>query len=110
MAGRIGLETDLTNVNLAAGETGVVRVTLTNLGAVVDAFDLSIRNLDPSWYDLTPARLSLFPRAQGIATMLLHPPVAARAHAGEYNFDVVATSRDANSEFDSLPLRIMLAA
>src|ERR1700704_5462433 len=98
MAGRIGLETDVTNVDLAAGQTAVVRVTLTNFGAVVDAFDLSIRNLDPSWYELTPARLSLFPKAKGIATLILHPPVAARALAGEYNFEIVAASRDASSE------------
>jgi len=109
MAGRIGLETDNTSVNLAAGETSVISVIVTNGGAVVDAFDLAVRNLDPSWYELTPARLSLFPKAQGVATLILHPPAAARALAGEYNFELVATSRDANSEFTSLPMRITLA-
>jgi hypothetical protein len=110
MAGRIGLETGNPSVNLAAGETNVISITVTNGGAVVDAFDLTVRNLDPSWYELTPSRLSLFPKAQGVATLILHPPAAARALAGEYNFELVATSRDANSEFASLPMRIMLAA
>ena len=110
MASRIGLETDSANVNLAAGETSVVPVRVTNYGAVVDAFDLVVNNLDPSWYDLTPARLSLFPKATGVTILNLHPPLAARALAGDYNFELVATSRDANSENTILPLRISLAA
>lgn len=110
MAGRIGLETDSANVNLAAGETSVVPVRVTNYGAVVDAFDLVVNNLDPSWYDLTPAKLSLFPKATGVAILNLHPPVTARALAGDYNFELVATSRDAAGEITTLPLRISLAA
>src|SRR5688500_14788982 len=109
MAGRIVIEASEKSLNLAAGERGLITITLTNAGNVVDAFDLVVRDLDPSWYTLTPARLSLFPKAKGVATLQLHPILSPRAAAGNYPFQIVATSRDAADETATLPLSLTLA-
>jgi hypothetical protein len=109
MAGRIGIESSEKSLNLAAGERGVITITLTNAGNVVDAFDITVRDLDPSWYTLTPARLSLFPKAKGVTILQIHPVLSARAEAGNYPFQVVVTSRDAADETATLPLQLTLA-
>jgi hypothetical protein len=109
-SGRIGLETDVTEVSLQAGESAPLQITITNNGYVVDAFDLSVSALDPSWYTLAPARVSLFPHAGATATLQIHPPPQATALAGDYAFELVAISRDDPTEVARLPLRLWLAA
>ena len=110
MAGRIGIEASEKSLNLAAGERSVVTITLTNAGNVVDAFDLTVRDLDPTWYTLTPTRVSLFPKATGVSTLQIHPPLTTKALAGDYPFTIEAASRDAVEESATLAMRLTLAA
>jgi hypothetical protein len=109
-SGRIGVETDVNEVSLQAGESAPIQVTVTNNGYVVDAFDLSVAALDPSWYTLTPTRVSLFPHARATATLQIHPPPHAAALAGDYAFELVAVSRDDPTEIVKVPLRLWLIA
>jgi hypothetical protein len=110
MAGRIVIESSEKGLNLAGGERGLITLTLTNASNVVDAFDVAINDLDPAWYTLTPNKVSLFPKAKGVTTLQLHPPMSSRHPAGDYPFTVVVTSRDAADETATLPLQITLAA
>lgn len=48
-------------VQVAPGNTGAISVTVTNSSAVIDAYRVQVFGLDPSWVDIEPARLSLFP-------------------------------------------------
>ncbi|HYO49468.1 MAG TPA: hypothetical protein VEW94_06420 [Chloroflexia bacterium] len=110
MPGLIGLAADTQEATLSAGEVAVIQITITNGGYVVDAFDLTVRGIDPTWYTLAPARVSLFPHAKATVTLQLHAPAQAMAFAGDYAFEVVATSRDAPTESESLPMRMFVAA
>jgi hypothetical protein len=110
MPGLIGLAADTQEAMLSAGEVAVIQLTITNGGYVVDAFDVTVAGIDPTWYTLAPARVSLFPHAKATVTLQLHAPAQAMAFAGDYAFEVVATSRDAPTESASLPMRLFVAA
>src|SRR5687768_2686632 len=108
---RIGIEASTNEVNLAAGEGATVQLTIKNAGYVVDAFDLTVRGLNPTWYTIVPERLSLFPHASGSATLQIKPPVEqANVLAGDYAFEAIATSRDVPGESGVVPMRLWLAA
>ncbi len=110
MVAQIGLEADVADISLSPGETAVVQLTLSNLGQVVDAFDLLIRNLDPGWYTFKPAEVSLFPGDKAPITLLLHPPASASMRSGQFSFDVEAISRDNPDASTSLSIGFQLAA
>lgn len=110
MAGLIGLESNKREIVLTGGETDTVELTVTNGGYVVDAFDLSVPQLSADWYTLTPARISLFPNAKATATLQLHPSAEMMSLAGDYDFAVVAISRDTPGETTELPMRLTLLA
>jgi hypothetical protein len=110
MASRILLVPDKTDLQLSAGEADTVRLSITNAGPVVDAFELTISSIDPSWYTLTPTSLSLFPQDEAEATLVLHPPAGAAILAGSYAFEVVATSHDAPTEQSRVSISLTLAA
>jgi hypothetical protein len=48
-------------VAVAPGESGLISVAVTNSSAVIDAYRVQVFGLDPSWVEIEPARLSLFP-------------------------------------------------
>ncbi len=110
MSTRVGLTTDEKLIDMVAGGVGVVQITAVNMGSVVDAFDLQVRGLDPSWYTLTPERVSLFPGAKAAAVLQLRAPATALANAGTYTAEVVATSRDAPTESTSVAVQVVIAA
>src|SRR5262245_50554672 len=99
MSAQIGLENEARDISLEVGESAPVTFTITNAGNVVDAFDLSVRDLDPAWYTLTPERVSLFPHAEATVGLVVHPHAQGLAPAGDYTFEIVARSRaDTTSE------------
>src|SRR6266566_197869 len=110
MASRILLAPDKTELELSAGESDTVHLAITNAGPIVDAFELNVVNIDPSWYTLTPTSISLFPQDEAEATLELHPPPGATILAGTYTFEVVATSHDAPTEQSRVSFTLSLAA
>jgi len=48
-------------VEVAPGESGFVSVAITNTSGVIDAYRVQVFGLDPSWIEVEPSRLSLFP-------------------------------------------------
>src|SRR5205814_8188839 len=93
---------DVKEVRLSAGESTTIELTVSNYSDIVDAFDLTVNNLDPSWYTLTPESVSLFPRAQGTVKLQINPPAAAAALAGAYPFQIMAVSRDTPTEISNI--------
>ena len=59
-------------------------LALTNTGAVVDQFTLSLSGLDSDWYTLEPSSITLFPGASGQAEISVYPPAGSSAAAGAY--------------------------
>src|SRR4051794_9927491 len=110
MVSRILLVPDKTEINLSTGETDTVHLAISNAGPVVDAFELNVVGIDPSWYTFAPTSISLFPQDEAEATLELHPPAAVMILAGSYNFEVVATSHDAPTEQSRAAFSLSLAA
>ena len=48
-------------VEVSPGDSGFISVAITNTSAVIDAYQVQVFGLDPTWVDIEPARLSLFP-------------------------------------------------
>ncbi len=110
MSSRIGLEIDVNEIRVAAGENSKVKITVTNYSTVVDAFDLVVNNLESTWYTLTPERVSLFPHAQAEVIVEVKPPDGASMMAGVYPFQVVATSRDTPTEVSAAVIQLIVMA
>lgn len=80
---------------MSAGAAPVaVTLTLSNRSQVVDQFDLSVEGGEADWYEIAPARVSLFPGESATVTLRVHPPRRESVLAGQYNLVVRATSRD----------------
>lgn len=110
MVARIRLEPDVVEAELPAGGTAAIKVVVTNGGNIVDAFDLVARELDPAWYTLSPASVSLFPQAQSTVLLRLHPPAGFQTPAGTYPFALVATSRDQPGDSSEVTITLRVAA
>jgi len=85
---RIGLTVAPDRLALAPGGKADFTLIVTNQGQVVDTFDLVVEGVDPSWYTLTTASVSLFPGATDTLGLTVHlpetpagPPPAASAGA-----------------------------
>jgi hypothetical protein len=92
---RVSLSLSTGQVSLSPGDAAVtVDVTLANRSQVVDQFDLQLSGGQPDWYDVTPARVSLFPGESTVVKLALHPPRRENVLAGKYQIVVRATSRD----------------
>ncbi|HEY7268323.1 MAG TPA: hypothetical protein VH951_00720 [Dehalococcoidia bacterium] len=95
MQQRVTLSVATGAVSLSAGEAPVVLdVTLTNGSQVVDQYDITVTGGQPDWYDVSPARVSLFPGESTTVKLSLHPPRRQDVVAGRYPLQVKATSRD----------------
>jgi hypothetical protein len=55
------VEPSPTFLEITAGQPAHFRVGVVNTSTVIDAYRLQVYGLDPSWVEVTPARLSLFP-------------------------------------------------
>lgn len=49
------------SVAVVPGERGFISVSITNTSSVIDAYEVQVFGLDPSWIAVEPDRLSLFP-------------------------------------------------
>ena len=62
-------------VAVAPGESGSISVAVTNSSSVIDAYRVQVFGLDPSWVEIEPARLSLFPGETGNVEVKLQLPL-----------------------------------
>ena len=76
-----------------AGETAEAVLTVQNLGTKVDQYLIEVSGLDASWYTLSMASVSLFPRDQDKVLVKLHPTGEGASKGGEFPFAIKLTSR-----------------
>ncbi len=69
-------------------------VSVKNLSQVVDQYRLDIKGLDPRWYEIKVASVSLFPQDQDQLTIVFKPPKSSEALAGDHNFKIFLYSRE----------------
>ncbi|MEW6231986.1 MAG: hypothetical protein AB1566_06680 [Chloroflexota bacterium] len=100
MSEKIKVSLSATTFQVAPGASAEFTVTVQNLSEIVDQYTIEVLGLDPHWYTLSTAALSLFPQDEGQAQVSLHPPGGARA--GDYAFTIRATSRDNPAEQTSV--------
>lgn len=110
MASRIALTPEQSDLQLASGESLGIVFTVTNAGPVVDAFQLTMQNVDPTWYTLSPAQISLFPGDEADVNVQIHPPVGPSARAGTYAFQLLATSLDSPTDFTTVNITLTISA
>lgn len=68
-------------VEVAPGESGSISLAVTNTSSVIDAFQVQVFGLDPSWITVVPERLSLFPgQTEHVDIHVLLPPDYPASH------------------------------
>ncbi len=81
-------------VQVEPGESFTLSITLTNYGGQVDRFELSLPNLDASWYQFDYTEMQLYPDPPGNeGIVLLHLKIPATAVIGEM-FPVIEVRSD----------------
>ncbi|MEI8262063.1 MAG: hypothetical protein WCG77_11260, partial [Actinomycetes bacterium] len=86
------MELESSEITVSVGQSMRVKITLTNVGAVVETYELSVLGPAADWCSLVPAEVPLFPGDQGTATLVIRPPASANTLAGTYRVGILATS------------------
>jgi hypothetical protein len=86
------LETKSLAVN--PGEEAAASIRVRNTGQVVDQFTLSVLGDAQPWATVEPPTLSLFPGAEGTATVTFRPPKSAEVPAGPLPFGIRVDSKE----------------
>jgi beta-lactam-binding protein with PASTA domain len=84
--------------NVTPGQRAIILGQIRNESSIVDNYDLSVSGLPEGWWTVTPATAYLVPYGTGGAyeqevQVHLHPPKSPEAHAKDWPFEVVASSR-----------------
>ena len=85
---------DPRTVAATPGGTATVAVKLRNTGAVVDQFTFEVLGDAATWTTVEPATISLFPGAEGAATITFAPPRSPKVHAGRVTFGFRVVSKE----------------
>ena len=79
-------------VTASPGKPVRVKVTVRNVGPVVETYSLSSVGNGSEWVSLVPSELSLFPGDENSAAIVIKPPRASRVGAQTYPIGIKATS------------------
>ncbi|MCX6006934.1 MAG: hypothetical protein NTZ34_06695 [Chloroflexi bacterium] len=108
MSANIGVILGTTRLEVAAGSSAEISLTVRNLSQIVDHYIISIEGLDPTWWNISVPTFSLFPNDQGEAKISVHPPKEAEARAGGYSFRIKATSKADPQDFTTVEALLIL--
>lgn len=81
-------------VEVVPGSAATVQVTVRNTGTLVDQFSLEVLGDASAWATVEPSTLSLFPGAEGQASIKFAPPRVATVPAGTLVFGLRAGSHE----------------
>ena len=93
-------------VTATPGQPVRVKVTVRNVGPVVETYSLSSVGNGSGWVSLVPSELSLFPGDENSAAIVIKPPRASRVGAQTYPIGIKATSEVDPNESTVAELRI----
>jgi len=77
----------------SGGDTAEAVATVSNLGEVLDQYDLEIEGLDRTWYTIHALTVGLFPGDNSQVRISFHPPKRSDIRAGDYPFLLKAVSQ-----------------
>lgn len=75
------------------GQLYSTTVTVRNVSAIVESYDVTPIGPASPWVDVTPSVLSLFPGEEGQATISFRPPTSSTVVAGDYVVGIRAMSQ-----------------
>lgn len=84
----------MTALRLTPGGSVQCRVAVTNHGSVVESYNLRVTGDLATFASVEPSTLSLYPDAEGSATLTFDLPVDAPVEAGDVPFAVVVEPRE----------------
>jgi hypothetical protein len=79
-------------VEAAPGQPVRLKVTVRNVGPVVETYTLAVVGPEGSWLSVVPNEISLFPGAEGSAALMIKPGRTSKLPAGDYVVGVMARS------------------
>ena len=85
-------------VTATPGQPVRVKVTVRNVGPVVETYSLSSVGNGSGWVSLVPSELSLFPGDENSAAIVIKPPRSSRVGAQTYPIGIKATSEVDSNE------------
>jgi LysM repeat protein len=78
--------------SVESGQPVRIKVTVRNVGPVVEGYSLSIVGMANAWANIVPQDISLFPGDEAVATIIIKPPRASKILAGDYTIGIRARS------------------
>jgi len=81
-------------ISVAPGAEASVQIKVRNNGSVVDQMTISVLGGAADWSGVEPATLSLFPGAEGTATITFRPPRSSTVPAGQMPFGARVASQE----------------
>jgi len=81
-------------IEVSPGGEASLEIKVRNSGSVVDEMTVSVLGSAADWSSAVPPSLSLFPGAEGTATITFRPPRSASIPAGEMAFGVRVASQE----------------
>ncbi|MDA3642873.1 hydrolytic protein [Saccharopolyspora indica] len=76
-------ELDSPRVEVSPGGEATTTLAVRNNTDIVEAYEFEVVGECAAWVTVEPARLPLYPGAQGTVTLVLRPPLSASVRAGE---------------------------
>ncbi|MER7079906.1 hypothetical protein SAMN02982929_01821 [Saccharopolyspora kobensis] len=76
-------ELDSPRVEVSPGGEATTTLSVRNNTDIVEAYEFEVVGECADWVTVEPARLPLYPGAQGAVTLVLRPPLSASVRAGE---------------------------
>ena len=86
------LTMDVTRLRAEPGGQAQLSVQVKNPGHLVESFHMDVVGLDPSWWQVHPPELAVYPGKEESAVVLLKPPANAQAPDEALPFGVRAVS------------------
>ena len=83
---------DVTRLRAEPGGQAQLSVKVKNPGHLVESFHMDVVGLDPSWWQVHPPELTIYPGKEESAVVLLKPPANAQAPDEALPFGVRAVS------------------
>ncbi len=93
-------------IEVGPGDTGFVSVAITNTSSVIDAYRVEVFGLDPTWVDVQPAELSLFPGATENVSINLKLPSDYPASQRTLAVNVVSEADPGNFSLTQVELAV----
>jgi hypothetical protein len=79
--------------DVSPGQAVRIKVSVRNVGTIVETYDLSVLGPARTWITVAPAEISLFPGDEGSAVVTIKPPRTPNMLAGRYEVAIKATSQ-----------------